>query len=51
MRQLLTLSLLFAAAVAEIYNFDYSQHGADWEEQAPAGADWSHCSSSNYLLI
>lgn len=35
---------------AEINNFDYSKHGADWEGQSPEGTDWSQCSSRTGLV-
>lgn len=44
-------ALIVCAGICEIYNFDYSKHGDDWEEQAPPGTDWSQCSSSKIFFI
>lgn len=38
---------LAALVSAEINQFDYSQHGDNWVDQADEDSDWSECNSSN----
>ena len=49
--KLLTIALLLFVAWAELYNFDYKKHGADWEQMAPPDSHWEQCSLSNHCII
>ena len=49
--RLIILILLLALSQAEYFNFDYSQHGANWGDMAPPPQNWSACASRTYQFI